>query len=89
MGIFVVINERCFYWLPPYTSGTLKREYPTFQLHTTCLAATHGATVSTDENAAKIPHHRGGEDPGDGGAISICRQGKGGTLPMRRKDRES
>ena len=74
MPIFVINSERCIYGSPKTSLVPCKINYPTFRLHTACLAATHRATVSTDGIAAKIPHQEGGEYSGDGGAISICRQ---------------
>lgn len=60
--------------IPPICLVFFENGISNILLHKACLAATHGATVSTDGNAAKIPHHEGGEHSGVGGAISVCRQ---------------
>ena len=86
-AFFVSNNERQVKASPQLASRTLTYVYPTFQLHKACLAATHGATASTDGNTAKIPRQRGGEISGDGGAIRVCRHGEDGISPMQGKDR--
>lgn len=86
-AFFVSNNKRQVKASPQLASRTLTYVYPTFQLHKACLAATHGATASTDGNTAKIPRQRGGENSGDGGAIRVCRHGEDGISPMQGKDR--